>query len=99
MPWDGGAISNGDPYTATGTMTLDHSSLTQNTAFGEGGGIDNWGSLTVSNSSIVGNRVEYLTGGGIDNRGSLTIIDSTITGNTNIYGWPDNLSGDPPVCQ
>ena len=28
--WDGGAISNGDPYVATGTMTLDHSTLTHN---------------------------------------------------------------------
>jgi hypothetical protein len=99
VAWDGGAISNGDPYTATGTMTLDHSTLTQNTAVGEGGGIDNWGALTVSNSSIVGNQVGYLTGGGIDNRGSLTIINSTIAGNTGKYGWPDNLSGNPPVYQ
>jgi hypothetical protein len=75
-------------------MTLDHSSLTQNTADGEGGGIDNWGALTVSHSSIVGNRVENLTGGGIDNNGSLTILASTITGNT-----PDNISGNPPRYQ
>ena len=99
VAWDGGAISNGDPYTATGTMTLDHSTLTHNQGNGEGGGIDNWGALTVSNSSIVGNQAQYLTGGGIDNRGSLTIINSTITGNTNQWGWPDNLSGNPPVYQ
>ena len=99
VAWDGGAISNGDPYTPTGTMTLDHSTLTHNQGNGEGGGIDNWGALTVSNSSIVGNQVGYLSGGGINNNGSLTIINSTITGNTNMHGWPDNLSGDPPVCQ
>jgi hypothetical protein len=96
---DGGAISNGDPYVATGTMTLDQSSLTHNQANLEGGGIENWGALTVSNSSIVGNQVGFLTGGGIENWGALTIINSTITGNTNKYGWPDNLSGNPPVYQ
>jgi hypothetical protein len=99
VAWDGGAISNGDPYVATGTMTLDQSTLTHNQGNGEGGGIDNWGSLTVSNSSIVGNQVWFLSGGGINNYGSLTIINSTITGNTNTYGWPDNLSGNPAVYQ
>jgi hypothetical protein len=94
---DGGAISNGSPYNPTGTMTLDHSSLTNNWADQEGGGIDNWGSLTVSNSSIVGNQAFFLTGGGIHNNGSLTIIASTITGNTNGRGGPDNISGNPPV--
>jgi hypothetical protein len=93
---DGGAISNGSPYNPTGTMTLDHSTLTRNTASEEGGGIDNWGALTVSNSSIVGNQVWFLTGGGINNNGSLTIIASTITGNTNEWGMPDNISGNPP---
>jgi hypothetical protein len=77
-------------------MTLDHSSLTHNQGNGEGGGVENWGTLTVSNSSIVGNQVWFLTGGGIDNWGALTIVNSTITGNTNMYGWPDDISDNPP---
>ena len=91
---DGGAISNGSAYNPKGTMTLDHSSLTQNTADVEGGGIENWGTLTVSDSSIVGNQAYNLNGGGIENWGTLTIIASTISGNT-----PDNISGNPPRYQ
>jgi hypothetical protein len=87
----GGAISNGTYSNQRGTLTLDHSTLTRNWADIEGGGIENWAALTVSNSSIVNNQVAIRTGGGIENHGSLTIIDSTITGNK-----PDNLSGNPP---
>jgi hypothetical protein len=55
--------------------------------------------MTLSNSSIVNNRVGMFTGGGIENNGSLTIIASTITGNTNEWGMPDNISGNPPRYQ
>jgi hypothetical protein len=99
VAWNGAAISNGYVYNPSGTMTLDHSSLSQNTALGEGGGIENWGTLTVSNSSIVGNHVQMLSGGGINNDGSLTIINSTVTGNWNGSGSPDNIAGNPPVYE
>lgn len=46
-----------------------------------GGGIFNAGTLTVNNSTISGNTVEY-EGGGIYNRGDLSIINSTISGNS-----------------
>jgi CSLREA domain-containing protein len=45
------------------------------------GGIENFGTLTVTGSTISGNSAAN-TGGGIDNRGTLTVADSTISGNS-----------------
>jgi hypothetical protein len=73
--------------------------ITHNQGNGEGGGIENWGALTVSNSDIVGNRIYDLTSGGIDNSGSLAIINSTIAGNANQWGWANDISGNPPRYQ
>lgn len=55
----------------------------------EGGGIDNSGTLAVSNSTISGNEVFCQTvcnghGGGIHNSGTLTINNSTVDGNSAI---------------
>jgi CSLREA domain-containing protein len=48
-----------------------------------GGGIANYGTLTVKNSTISDNfYAEGIGGGGIYNKGELTIIDSTVTGNS-----------------
>jgi CSLREA domain-containing protein len=46
-----------------------------------GGGIINFGALTLVNVTVSGNNSTSLEGGGILNRGSLTIVGSTITGN------------------
>jgi hypothetical protein len=48
------------------------------------GGINNEGTLTISNSTISGN-VSFI-GGGISNSGTLTISNSTLSGNTAHYG-------------
>jgi len=50
-----------------------------------GGGIYNEGTLTLTNTTVSGNRA--LGGGGIDNAGTLTLINSTVSGNsaTNLY--------------
>ena len=45
-----------------------------------GGGIDNSGTLAVTNSTISGNTADF--GGGILNVGILTVTNSTISGNT-----------------
>jgi len=44
-----------------------------------GGGIDNCGTLTVTDSTIAGNGASN-NGGGIDNLGTLAVTDSTISG-------------------
>ena len=54
--------------------------------FGVGGGIDNFGTLTVTHSTFFGNSA--LSGGGIENDtgGTLTITNSTFSGNSSIFG-------------
>src|SRR5262249_30236573 len=49
-------------------------------ADGHGGGIDNGGTLTISNSTVADNAAANF-GGRIANAGTLTIINSTVAGN------------------
>jgi hypothetical protein len=85
----GGGLYNG------GTLTVNNSTLSGNTASGDsvyygtfGGGIENSGTLTVSNSTLSGNTASgnwgYIGtfGGGIENSGTLTVSNSTLSGNT-----------------
>ncbi len=55
-----------------------------------GGGILNWGQLTLYESTVSGNAIVrtegYTYGGGIDNRVTAEIINSTISDNTSFYG-------------
>lgn len=62
------------------TLNLRDSVVTGNSA-PSGGGIANFGTLVVSNSTITGNR-STLEGGGIFNTGSASFSGSTIAGNT-----------------
>lgn len=48
---------------------------------GRGGGIANFGTLTLTNCIVSGNTAS-LNGGGIYNTGAATLTDSTVTGNT-----------------
>lgn len=51
---------------------------------GDGGGVRNDGTLTITNSTISGNTAQK--GGGIANSGTMTITGSTISGNTAANG-------------
>ncbi len=75
----GGGIENGDS-----NGTVNHSTISNNkvTPGGEGGGIFNNGTLTLSYSSISGNSAPLGTGGGIFNYGTLTVSYSSISGNS-----------------
>ncbi len=53
-----------------------------NSGNGVGGGIYNYGTLTVSNSTIFDNTASGGDGGGIFNGGTLTVSNSTFSGNT-----------------
>ena len=59
---------------------------------GNGGGIENSGALTLSDSTIDGN-IAVNDGGGIDNRGTLTVTESTIVNNSAIDGGGINNGG------
>jgi len=73
---------NYDIFTVGATVAI--SGLTIANGFvsygGDGGGIFNYGQLTVSSYTISQNHARY--GGGIRNDGTLTISNSTIAGNT-----------------
>ena len=56
-----------------------------NISSGTGGGFNNFGTLTVSNSTISGNTVGDF-GGGIYNNGALTVSNSTLSGNRANFG-------------
>jgi hypothetical protein len=70
-----------------GTVTLNHSTVADNTALAGGGGIKNLeGSITLNDSTVRGNTAQF--GGGIYNRApleaswTLTLNDSNVTDNT-----------------
>jgi TIR domain len=56
------------------------SSIISDDAADYGGGINNWGNLTIINSTISGNRASN-SGGGIYNLGIFKLANSTISGN------------------
>jgi CSLREA domain-containing protein len=64
-------------------VTFENLSIVDGYASGDGGGIYNNGTLTISNSSLSGNSVSQVGGlsggGGIYNRGTLTIAKSTLS--------------------
>jgi len=80
---EGGGVYNG-----VGIMMITNSSVSGNFAgvpgpnfpTGVGGGISNYGTLTITNSTINGNQCWYYAGG-ISNSGTLTITNSTVSGN------------------
>ena len=75
-PFGGGGISNDG-----GTLTIQNTTISENTAAGYGGGVYNVGSLTAINSTIRGNTASG--GGGIF--GGATIINCTISGNSAMF--------------
>lgn len=54
-------------------------------SMGNGGGIENFGTLTVTDCTFSGN-VGDESGGGIDNQGTLTVNDSTFSANDAFFG-------------
>ena len=68
--------------TATGVMVMSGGKIDMNfTLQNGGGGISNYGTLTITGGSIEVNTAES-TGGGISNYGTLTITGGSISGNT-----------------
>jgi predicted outer membrane repeat protein len=84
---DGGGIYNG----SSGRLTVTDSSFSGNNVSGDGGGIVNDGTATVTKSIFSSNRSRG--GGGIANWGTLAVTDSTFSLNTapqggGIYNTP-----------
>src|SRR5579884_1015985 len=75
-----GAIDN---FVGASLSVLD-STISNNIAGGDGGGINNAGTMTIEDSTISGNQGSFLGGGGVFNSefGTGTIRNSTIAGNS-----------------
>jgi len=71
----GGGIFN------RGTLTLNDSTVSGNTAVVNGGGIRAYGEVTLNGSTVSGNTTN-LNGGGIYANGEVTLNGSTVSGNT-----------------
>jgi hypothetical protein len=83
----GGGISSG-MFKAPGMVTITNTTISDNSApEGGGGGINNeYGDLTILNSTLSGNSVKDV-GGGISNfSGRIQIANTTITGNSAASG-------------
>ncbi|MBL8132527.1 MAG: hypothetical protein JNL42_11775 [Anaerolineae bacterium] len=79
-----GLASAGGGLQNSGTLTINHSTVSSSIADTTGGGIYNLGTLTLNASVVVGNGTGVVNGasGGIYSAGPLTLINSTISGNT-----------------
>jgi hypothetical protein len=96
IPFGGG--EGGGIYNDSGSLMITNSVVSNNHAgmdgpnfpTGAGGGISNYGTLTITDSAITGNQV-YLFGGGIYNDGRLAINNSTVSDN----GAIGQHDGDP----
>ena len=79
------------------TVVLEQLTIENGRGDPSGAGIDNDGTLTVTDSTISGNASGGEFGGGIYNTGTATVTDSTISGNTaefggGIFGAPGSTS-------
>ncbi len=78
----------GGIFHSSGTMVVEGSTIRDNESIGltaNGGGILNFGTITVRHSTISGNKVNSTSasslGGGIANIGTMDMINSTVSGN------------------
>ena len=87
----GGGIVNAN---AGALLTLTDSTVSGNTASLGAGGIFNYGTVTLTNTTIGDNMAVNGDGGGIVNAiaGTLTLTDSTVSGNT--AGWGGGIRND-----
>jgi hypothetical protein len=75
----GGGICNMDTLNVQNGSTV---SDNEATGFTSGGGIYNYGTLTVTGSTVIDNMADNAWGGGIHNSGTTTVDGSTVTDNT-----------------
>ena len=73
-------ISAGHTVTISGLTVSNGSTMIGGFLIGDGGGILNFGTLTLANS-VVSHNSAFTCGGGICNRGTATVINSRVTDN------------------
>lgn len=91
------------------TVTITNSVITANAAepaaasngfaCAGGGGIDNWGTLSLSNTTVSDNKVggrlaSHALGAGVLNWGAASLTDSTVSGNRGATTGPNSCNGN-----
>jgi CSLREA domain-containing protein len=76
------AITGGGLFYAGSNGVITDSTFQDNSVTSRGGGISNYGGLTLNRVTLSGNQVTSGSGGGIDNENILTLINVTISGNS-----------------
>ncbi|HEX4121595.1 MAG TPA: immunoglobulin-like domain-containing protein [Verrucomicrobiae bacterium] len=81
-----------DATVTLNSLTISNGEANNSLTFG-GGGILNFGALTLANCTLAGNHADYVSnsfssdgGGGIYNSGTLTLVNCTLAGNHADYG-------------
>jgi hypothetical protein len=77
---DGGNSVRIFKVSSVGNLTVNQATLQNGSATVSGGGIENYGVVTVTRSTLSGNIAN--SGGGIYNEGTLVVTNSTFSGNT-----------------
>jgi fibronectin type 3 domain-containing protein len=83
-PWPWGTAPCQEPGGAHDTLVGD--TFSGNTSITEGGSIANFGTATLTNSTLYNNSTGSGGGGGVQNTGTLSIVQSTIAANTSAFG-------------
>ncbi len=81
MAKNGGGIYNASTQFAAGSLTLNNTTVINNTAAMDGGAIYNKGALALNNSTIEDNEAQS-GGGGIFNRGTMALMSGIVNRNT-----------------
>ncbi|NEO85428.1 MAG: DUF4347 domain-containing protein, partial [Spirulina sp. SIO3F2] len=93
----GTAQGGGIRHSGTGTLTLNHSTISGNTANRYAGGINSFGHVVLNHSTVSGNSATLYVGG-IRSLNSVTLNHSTVSGNSSgRYGAGIRSFGDTVV--
>lgn len=77
-------------------MTVSTSTFANNAA-DFGGGIENDGTITLSNSTVANNTSANFADGGIENAGTLSVAQSIVANNQTLQGLPSNCGLSSPL--
>ena len=99
-PTNGGGTGPGIWNYIDATLILNNCTVSGNSAIGNlsynpsrGGGIANYGTLTLKNATVSGNSASQGFGGGVNNTGTISLTNSTVSGNSATFGGGIHTSG------